>query len=87
MKLEWKKQQEIKSVLNGLIVSTNLEIYKEILTEIERLWDIENKAILVLVDKIPTHGFTSYPSTSLEDRVKDRLNKTKELIDLLGNTK
>ena len=84
--LNYTKKEEMTKAVEGLKVSTNMEIYKEIDIELKRLWKLEELARSVF-EQMPTSGNSHYPHTSLEHRVKDKLEKTKELLKRLGTEK
>ena len=78
--MDYKKYTEARTALDGLVASTGFDIYKEIKTELDRLREIEDLAKNVMLTPFPTSGSSYYPVATLEQKVTERLNKTKELI-------
>lgn len=81
-KLSYEKKQEIRKTLEGLKISTGLQIYSEIDTELRNLWAMRDLCE-TLFEPLPTQDIKNYPTQSIENRVKARLDNTKKLMEML----
>ena len=78
----YAEKEAIRKILKAVYVSTNLQEYKDILDEMERLWDLEHKARIVFLE-FPRNGQDYYPAMKLEDKIRNKLALTKELMEML----
>lgn len=81
MKISDEKKQQYKEILTAHELINRDNIYNEILSELQRLWSLENK-VRILFEPYPSKS-DYYNNLSLEAKTNDRLNLTKEIMGVL----
>lgn len=78
----YREKEDIENLLVSNLTASGIELYGTILDEIKRLWLLEEMT-RKFMSSFPSHGFKDYPYTSLENRIKERLEITKKLMEAL----
>ena len=80
---DYNSKLEFKDVLKSCRISSGLEVYDKIAQELDRLWGVERLAKEV-TSAFPVSSDTSYPSKKLEQKIFEKLDLTKQLVEAVS---